>query len=246
MTLADLAADKKGLEILLAFDEDDLDSFSWFNENIAPMLDDLGVGYSALGFERLGYLRLNEYLNSLAKHATGDWLLFWGDDAIMHSQSWDQQIIAHQGFNILRMPAHRQHPYAIFPIIPKAWVDLFGYISPHQLTDSWVSQIAYMLDIMHNIDIEITHDRFDLTGNNNDETYKNRPMLEGNPKDIRDFNHPGWRQRRINDAKKLSDYLKTQGQDMTWFDRVLLGQQDPWEKMTSAEYDPNRQIARLK
>lgn len=246
MTLATLAADRDQLQILLAFDNDDEISFTWFNQNVAPQLDQLNVEYSAFGFERLGYIRLNEYLNTLAQHATGDWLLFWGDDAIMHSQDWDRKITEVKRFQILRMPAHRQHPYAIFPIIPRAWVDLFGYISPHQLTDSWVSQVAYMLDIMHNIEVEITHDRFDLTGNNHDDTFKNRPMLEGNATDPRDFNHPGWRQRRLDDAKKLAAHLRAQGYDMSWFDRVLVGQQDPWEKMTSAEYDPNHQIARLK
>jgi hypothetical protein len=245
VSLAELAEQKTKLEFLLAFDDDDSESFEWFLENIAPQLDAHGVTYQALGFERLGYIRLNEYLNALAKHAQGSWLLFWGDDAIMHTQGWDQRIMEVKDFYVLRMPAHRQHPYAIFPIVPRAWTELFGYLSPHQLTDSWVSQVAYMLDIMHDIPVEITHDRFDLTGNNNDETYANRPMLEGNAKDPRDFNHQSWRQRRLADCRQLNKYLKAQGRDGAWFDRVLRGEQDPWEKMTSPERDPNRQIAKF-
>jgi len=245
VSLASLAQDKDKLEFLLAFDNDDSESFAWFLENTASQLDAHGVTYKALGFERLGYIRLNEYLNSLARHAHGKWLLFWGDDAIMHTQGWDQHIMAVEDFYVLRMPAHRLHPYAIFPIVPRAWTELFGYLSPHQLTDSWVSQVAYMLDIMKDIPVDITHDRFDLTGNNNDETYKNRPMLEGNVNDPRDFNHSNWRQKRITDCRKLNEHLRSQGREVSWFDSVLRGDQDPWEHMTSDERDPNHQIAKF-
>jgi hypothetical protein len=144
----------------------------------------------------------------------------------------------------LRIPTHNHHPYAIFPIVPRAWVELFGYVSAHQLTDSWVSQIAYMLDIMHNIDVEVIHDRADLTGNNRDETWNNRPYLEGNPQDPRDFNHVNWRQHRYADAVKLRDFLADKAEDVTWFDLVSQGKQDPWAKMCSPEYDPNKQVAR--
>lgn len=244
LTLAQTAEQKDKLQILLAFDDDDQESFEWFQQNTAPELDAMGVEYLAMGFQRLGYIRLNEYLNALAQHAQGNWLLFWGDDAIMHTSGWDQRIREVEGFRVLRMPTHNQHPYAIFPIVPRAWVDLFGYLSPHQLTDTWVSQIAYILDIMHNINVEITHDRFDLTGNNNDVTYHNRPMLEGNIRDPRDFNHASWRLRRFNDAKKIYALLRERGQDVTWFESVLKGKQDPWAKMVSDECDPNHQVAK--
>ena len=190
----------------------------------------------------MGYIRLNEYLNELSGHATGEWLLFWGDDAIMHTQGWDQRIREVQGFRVLRMPTHNQHPYAIFPIVPRTWIELFGYLSPHQLTDTWVSQMAYILNIMHDIDVEITHDRFDLTGNNNDDTYRNRPMLEGNPRDPRDFNHVTWRNRRFQDCRRIYEHMREQGQDNTWFENVMAGKQDPWARMVSEECDPNRQV----
>jgi hypothetical protein len=164
----------------------------------------------------------------------------------MESQDWDQRIREVQDFRVLRIPTHRSHPYAIFPIVPRAWYDLFGYISAHQLSDSWVSQIAYMLDIMQNIDVTVTHDRFDLTGNNKDDTWQNRPMLEGRPEDPRDFNHITWRNRRMNDAARICEMLEQQGYSMPWFRGVIAGTQDPWAKMVSAEYDPNRQLQLFK
>ena len=242
MTLAEKAHAPEKIEMLLAFDNDDAESAQWFREHVTPDLDALGVKWTAYSYPRLGYIRLNEYVNSLALRARGRWLMFWGDDAVMNTPDWDQRITEVQDFRVLRMPTHRCHPYAIFPIIPRGWVETLGYISAHQLSDSYVSQIAYMLDIMHNIDVDVTHDRFDLTGNNNDDTYRNRPMLEGNPQDPRDFNYPQWRTRRFQDADQLDTYLGTIGQKSQWWADVKTKRQDPWARMMSPEQDPNQQI----
>jgi hypothetical protein len=245
LTLAELADDPGQIEMLLAFDDDDSVSYQWFADNIAPQLDALGVRYTAMGFERLGYIRLNEYLNVLAQSAQGDWLFFWGDDAVMKSQGWDSRILEQAGrFRVLRMPTHNGHPYAIFPIVPRQWFEMFGYLSPHQLTDTWCSYIGYMLDIMQDIDVDVLHDRADLTGNNNDETFQNRPMLEGNPHDPRDFYHANWNQRRMQDADRLAAMLRDQGEDVTWWDRCKSGQQDPFAKMAALRRGESLRLGR--
>lgn len=245
-SILEKASDTSTIEILLAFDHDDTQSFQWFEEHVAPEIDRTGAHFVCFGFDRLGYIRLNEYVNYLGGQAQGDWLFFWGDDAIMETPDWDQRIREVRDFRVLRIPTHKSHPYAIFPIVPRTWYDLFGYISAHQLSDSWVSQIAYLLDIMHNIDVTVTHDRFDLTGNNRDDTWQNRPMLEGHPEDSRDFNHVTWRNRRMIDATRICEMLEPQGADMSWFRGVVAGTQDPWAKMVSAEYDPNKQLTVFK
>ena len=246
LSLADRADDVSQVEILLGVDHDDEKTIEWCEENILPELDQRGCNYTVLGFDRLGYIRLNEYVNTLAAQAKGQWLVFWGDDAVMLTQGWDQHILEVDKFRVLRIPTHNQHPYAIFPIVPREWYKLFGYISAHQLSDSWVSQIAYMTDIVQDIAVEVIHDRFDITGNNNDDTFKNRPMLEGNINDSRDFNHISWRNRRVKDATKISDSLEKQGHDMTWFRNVMAGKQNPWEKMTGPVCDPNKQLTQYK
>lgn len=243
-SLVDLASDPVNLEILLAFDDDDETTFNWVQENILTDLDNKEVSYTCMSFERLGYIRLNEYYNKLAVEADGDWLFFWGDDAIMETQNWDQKIIAHSGkFRVLRALTHKEHPLAIFPIVPKAWIELFGYFSAHQLNDNWVSQVGYMADIVETIPVNIEHDRFDLTGNNNDENFQNRPMLEGNPKDPRDFHHPNWAARRIDDVKKIIEYRNAQGEDTSWWDNVNAGTQDIWAKLKAN--DVNKQMVQF-
>ncbi len=246
ISLLDCADDPSGIELLLAFDHDDTASYQYFLHTIAPRIDERSAGYTCFAFQRLGYIRLNEYVNYLASQSQGRWLMFWGDDAIMETQGWDQRILEVDQFRVLRIPTHNQHPYAIFPIVPRAWYEMFGYISAHQLSDTWCSQIGYIINIIQNIDVQVTHDRFDITGNNHDDTWKNRPMLEGNPKDPRDFNHESWSRRRWDDCVKIVEHLRAQGDDVVeWFDRVRAGTQDPWEKMFSPEYDPNKQVKRI-
>jgi glycosyltransferase involved in cell wall biosynthesis len=246
-TLIVNADDPASIEYLLAFDDDDQDTIAWFKKYIAPIIDRAGSTYTAYEFQRMGYTRLNEYLNQLVKFAQGQWILFWNDDAVMNSKGWDTVINSHgNAFRVLRMPTHNNHPYAIFPIVPREWYELFGYLSAHQISDAWISQVAYLVDIMVNVPIDVTHDRHDLTGNNKDDTFKERIMFEGTPTDSRDFNHVSWRQRRLNDAAKISRYLDLKGEDITWFKNVCAGKQNPWEKMLSAENDPNNQVATVK
>lgn len=244
LSLVENSAQPERVEYLLAFDNDDQESYEWFEENVAPKIDAAGSTYTCIGFEPIGYVRLNEYVNHLAKQSSGRWLMFWNDDAIMHSKGWDTIVAEQKDFAVLRIPTHNEHPYAIFPIVPKEWYEIFGYLSAHQISDAWISQIGYLLDIVVNIPIEVTHDRHDLTGNNKDETYTSRIMLEGNPDHPFDFNYIDWRRRRIVDASKIAQYLNAQGRDMTWFENVMNKKQDPWEKMTGPEYDPNQQLKR--
>lgn len=247
MSLINLASSPKNLQFVIAFDNDDKASSTHFVDSIASKINDAGAKYTCLEFAPMGYIRLNEYVNKCAKVATGDWLMFWNDDAFMESAGWDKEIVKHTGkFCCLRMPTHQEHPYAIFPIVPKQWYELFGYLSAHQISDAWISQISYMLDIVKNIKVKVVHDRHDLTGNNHDDTFKNRPMLEGNHNDPRDFNHDSWRKKRINDAMKINNYLTSIGQPSGWFKNVTEGKQDPWEKMCGPEYDPNKQLTQFK
>ena len=135
-TLIDSAKNPERIEVLIAFDDDDTDTINYFVENIAPYLDDLDVRYSAMQFKRLGYIRLNEYLNELARHSHGAWMFFWNDDAVMTTQDWDQVIMDHDDeFVLLRAETNHEHPYAIFPIVPRKWVEITGHLSPHQITN---------------------------------------------------------------------------------------------------------------
>jgi len=243
LSLIDLANDPSALQFFLGFDKDDQATKKWFIDNVLPIMEERQIFCVVFEFEPLGYGRLNEYVNSLASHANGRWLMFWNDDAVMETSGWDTKITEYNGqFKVLRMTTHNAHPYAIFPIVPREWFFLMGHLCPHQISDAWISQIGFMLNIVVTIDVQVLHNRHDLTGENDDDTYKNRIMYEGNPNHPRDFNHVSWRQRRFNECNKIAWYLKSRGEDMSWFENIVNGTQDPWERMLSSEFDPNNQV----
>jgi hypothetical protein len=229
----------------LAFDNDDEVGTKHFEQVVQPWLDDNMINYTAMTFEPLGYIRLNEYVNELARNSDARWLVFWNDDAVMETQDWDNEIMKwDRQFKLLAFRTHNLHPYSIFPIVPRKWLDLLGYLSPHQISDAWLSQQAYMLDIMERIPVEVLHDRHDLTGNNKDETFLNRPMLEGNPMDPDDFHSIDQTGIRHADCAKIANYLQKECDiDMKFFTNIFSGAQDPWEKLKLN--DVNKQMVQF-
>jgi hypothetical protein len=68
--------------------------------------------------------------------------------------------------------------------------------------------------------------------------------LEGNPNNPRDFHNPKLAMLRMRECDQLDEYLKSIGIETTWWDRVKLGEQDPWEKLRAN--DPNNQMRQFK
>ena len=235
----ELAANPSRVQIMFGFDNDDAIGTTHFEKELQPWLDQQGVNYTAMSFAPMGYIRLNEYVNELARNSDANWLVFWNDDAVMQTQNWDQEITKHTGeFKLLAFHTHNDHPYSIFPIVPREWLSVLGYLSPHQISDAWLSQQAYMLDIWERIEVNVLHDRHDLTGNNNDETFQHRPMLEGNHKDSMDFHSINQLELRHNDCIKLAYYLRdTVGKDISFITNIFAGTQDPWEKLKQNDYN---------
>lgn len=237
-SLVNKANQPSRLEILFGIDEDDEGLSDYIKEELAPFFNKHSIEARASVFKPLGYENLHIYVNTLAGAATGEWLFFWNDDCLMDSQGWDDVIREHDGEFKLLAPKdnHDGHPYAILPIIPKDWFILMGHLSQNAQNDAWLSHIAYMLDIFERIDFNFTHDRADITGNNDDETFKNRKYMEGNPSDPKDFGHQDMQNARVSSASKIAWYLdKTNQGDLTWWNAVKEGTQDPFEKMVWAD-----------
>lgn len=242
-SLIDLADEPKEIQWLFGFDNDDLETYQWFQEHVLPSIMTSGARYTCMGFEPLGYSKLNEYVNKLASRATGDWFVFWNDDAVMQTSGWDTEIYSHTGeFCLQAFDTHNKHPYSIFPIVPREWYELIGHLSLHQLNDAWLSQIAWMLDIVKQIPVMVQHDRYDLTGNNGDATFKNRVIYEGNSQDPRDFNYRDFRLHRINEAEKIAQYLQSRGYKLEHWNLAKENKVDVWGKMLAA--DVNKQVGK--
>ena len=243
-SLVELADDISRVQIMFAFDNDDDVGFKYFVDELQPWMDERDINYTAMKFERMGYVNLHKYNNAMAKQTDSDWLVIWNDDAVMQSQGWDTTIMSYEGqFKLLSFKTHNMHPYSIFPIIPRTWYDLLGYISPHPTQDGWVSQQAYMLDIYQRIDVDVLHDRFDLTGNNDDDIFANRPMLEGDPSHPMDFHSKEMLDLRHLDCAKLATHMRRQGLSTAYFENIFKGDQDPWQRLR--ENDINSQMVQF-
>lgn len=232
-TLVDKASNPARLEILLGIDDDDENIKPYLQDTVAPYLKEKLVECRASVFKPLGYENLHTYVNTLAGNATGEWLFFWNDDALMISDNWDNEIEKYNGQFKLLAPKdnHNGHPYAILPIVPIDWFKLIDHLSMNAQNDAWLSHIAYMLDIFERIDMEFLHDRADITGNNDDETFRNRKYMEGNPSDPADFGHPDMQNARVRTAFKIAWFLEKIGQKSVWWENVQAGKQNPFEKM---------------
>ncbi|MDB4335335.1 hypothetical protein OAA05_00685 [bacterium] len=232
-TLVSKASNPERLEILFGVDEDDQGVIDFIKEEIAEDLKKVGIEARASIFKPLGYENLHIYVNTLAGAASGDWMFFWNDDCLMVSDGWDEVIDQYNGQFKLLGPKdnHNGHPYAILPIVPRDWFILMGHLSQNTQNDAWLSHIAYMLDIFERVDFEFIHDRADITGNNDDETFRNRKYMEGNPNDPKDFGHTDMQNARVNSAHKIAWFLDKMGTPSEFWENVKEGKQDPFEKM---------------
>ena len=206
------ASDTSRIEILIAYDDDDEESRKFFSETWYPYIAQSQATSKVFETERFGYLRLYKYVNFLAEQASGDWIMFWNDDALMLTENWDDHIVANDGFfGLLRMPCvTMNHPFALFPIIPHKWLELFGQVSPVNHSDWWIYNVTAHIGRMKNIPVEVYHDRADVTGGNNDETFKEQSYAADgrDPTNPEDYSHPDRRRDLVEWIQKLATYIK--------------------------------------
>jgi len=189
------AADNpENIEILIAYDDDDEESKEFFSTTWHPFVTQSGATTKVFESERFGYLRLYKYVNFLGTQASGDWIMFWNDDALMLTDHWDTEILANNDYwGLLRMPCvNMNHPFALFPIIPRGWIEEFGCISPVNHSDWWIYNVTAPMGRLRNLNVTVYHDRADVTGGNNDETFREQSYAADgrDPTNPEDYSHP--------------------------------------------------------
>ena len=242
-SIINLANNVSNIQLLFGFDDDDQMGLDHFKKVIQPFLDQREVEYEAQVFKSMGYAGLNHYYNHLAKSTSADWLFVWNDDAVMETQGWDSVIEQYTGeFKLLKVHTHNDHPYSIFPIMPKAWYDLMNHLSRHQMIDAELSQIAFLLDIMQVIDVDVVHNQVELTKDASD-PLKPKVRFEGDPTNPIDFHHPQTSARRHQDCDVIAEYLRKIGLDASWWESVKIGKSYAWEKLIAL--DINKQMSQF-
>lgn len=242
-SIVDLASDISHIQLIFGFDDDDEAGLNHFKTVIQPFLDQREVEYEAQAFKSMGYAGLNRYYNYLAKSTSADWLFVWNDDAVMETKGWDLVIEQYTGkFKLLKVHTHNDHPYSIFPIMPRAWYDLMNHLSRHQMIDAELSQLAFLLDIMQVIDVDVVHNQVELTKDTTD-PLKPKVRFEGDPTNPIDFHYPQTSAQRHRDCDVIAEYMRTIGLDTTWWESVKSGKNYAWEKLI--ELDVNKQMSQF-
>lgn len=177
-SLASLIAtsDVGDLEILLALDPDD----EVPSRCVREPFDSVWVAP-----ERYGYARLNEYFNALAARASGDWIMLWNDDAVMLTPGWDAVIEALPA-NILVADLYSEgHSPMLctFPVIRREAIEVVGGMSPYtQHCDTYWQEVGRLTGTIQYLpDVQVRHDRFDMTGCNDDDTYREGRIRQSSP-----------------------------------------------------------------
>ena len=102
--------------------------------------------------------------------------MIWNDDAKMLNKGWDIEIDSYSEhpMPVLKMPVKDfEHAFALFPIVTKNWISVFGCLSLYKDLDRFTYNVACNTadGIFLKLNSTILHDRADITGNNNDATY---------------------------------------------------------------------------
>jgi glycosyltransferase involved in cell wall biosynthesis len=158
---------KDNYEVILAFDSDDKDHYEQFASWTK------NYNHKSFIIDRLGFDHLEVYCNKAAEISSGKWLWWWADDSYMTSKDWDSIIKEYDDKFVLLNPWHALHESYIqeatmFPIVPRKYYEILGYVSPWNHVDTYVERILKPFGLMKN-EFRITHDH---DRDENDETHK--------------------------------------------------------------------------
>ena len=200
--IIDHAASRDAVEVLVALDPDDEDAETarYLTEGVPQ------VRYWTAP-ERYGYMQLHRYYNHLASMAGGEWLLVWNDDARMLTAGWDE-IIAAQERGALWLSCTTMRGGNFFPAWPAAWTRACGHVALAANIDVWISEVGRRLGRERQIPVEVFHDRYDVTGGHDDQTYAEGRAVMGAFANHPDYDTPDNRAARIRDTVTIRRLLE--------------------------------------
>lgn len=140
---------------------DDVEVLLWVDDDDPELEAYLALGQKTFIRPRVGYPNMHKMVNYLAREATGDWLLLWNDDALMHTPDWQDKLptITHRYPQVLNI--FNSNPEVnLFPLINRCMYETMGHYSLSAHCDSWVQDIGNKLDIHTYVpDIVVEHIR---------------------------------------------------------------------------------------
>lgn len=202
----DLAEDKTLLEFIFKVDNDDAQTIDTLEDWDSPPQHPKST--KIISSRGNGYKDLHLFYNQMAEKASGDWLMFFNDDAKIITQGWDKIIL-----NIVLKPAYPGifNTCVLFPPSGSAffWMrrnlfKLLGHMSMDHYVDAWVDDVVHMAGVGMGVPIEILHQKDNHT--------------QCIPESQRSFSLETKRQ-RLRDCEILLNYLEACERMTVWTDR---------------------------
>jgi hypothetical protein len=190
-SLRETAHHPEFLEFLVAYDQDDPDT--------AAAAEALDVDVVWPAPQRYGYAQSARYYAALLEQASGEWAVpTWGDDGLMWTQGWDDMVRATPAGSVIYVDGNVPG-LTCYPIVHMDVFATLGRLCSLPALDTWYEYVGRDAGILAKPPIYVHQDRFDLTGNNLDETYREgrsgyRPA---------EFFSPGFARLRDRDVSRL-------------------------------------------
>jgi hypothetical protein len=163
-SLLDHAARPGLLNILVAHDPDDPET--------ATAASQAGADTIWAAPYRYGYAESARYHAALLGLAAGEWAMTpWNDDAYMQTEGWDDIVRAQPAGSVIWTDGNIPG-LTCFPVVHMDVLAALGRLCPLPAVDTWFQDVGLAAGILTRPGIYVHQDRFDLTGRNGDDTYR--------------------------------------------------------------------------
>lgn len=215
--LLDKAHDPSAVEILFKIDEDDPDTLEAYRALAAkypktPMR-------AFVGPRGRGYHDIILWDNEMVRHASGDWVFFYNDDAYMETGHWDYKL-ASMGVVIpwpgifdmcLVVMSTVGRPYAQeFIAFRRKGIQLTGHLALSSHADNWLFSVYNFLGFVLFSDINVKH----VSDSIEDQTRKD--SVEAHKESIASLRCSGSLRTKLEDVRVLLEHSIAREKAMVW------------------------------
>lgn len=204
-TLVDNVDDITRIEVILRLDVDD--------DLMLSKYDDIIKTFPKLQIKKVVGERYGGWVDNYKFHteaceiAEGEFLQLWADDGIMMTKGFDTIINDKYSGKVCVCSWKDTGNWTCFPMISKKIFDLTCSFGKTTFCDCYLVDIGTGCDIyFYDESIYTLHDRYDLTGNNNHEEYKEQ-QDKYYMNAIRENNSQKVRELKQNDINIILNYL---------------------------------------
>ncbi len=216
-SLISLSHNQSSIEFVIKADEDDLDTIN--------IVRNTQTKFPFLNFKLIitprgkGYAEMHNWLNIMAKEASGDWIFIFNDDARMKSDRWDEILL-----NVYGQPAWfgmddvclligkmLPNPTYGFPFLRRKVFDILGHICLSPLGDTWLYTIMVAISAYGSIPILVDH----LETKGDDTREESNLIRRGLDQEIRSIE---MRRLMMLDSLKLLNHMQKDRDNLVWED----------------------------